>query len=270
MAEERNHRILQIFGVRRPIIGVVHLLPLPGSPRYGGNIEEIISRALRDAHSLKNGGVHGIIVENLGDAPFYKDRVEPHVVALMSRIAFEIKNSTHLPIGINVLRNDGLSALAVALASGADFIRVNVLVGAVVADQGIIEGNAAELHRYRRNLGLETFIFADVGVKHAVSLGLPLEDEADDAVRRGLADVLIVTGKATGKETDPESLHRVKNTVKDTPVFVGSGLNPENLHNFKDADGFIVGSYFKEDGLPPNPVNVDRVKKFLEAWRDLN
>src|SRR5262245_42498391 len=159
-------RVVKMFRGRRPIIGMVHLLPLPGSPR-ARTLEEIRAAAIADARTLARGGVDAILVENYGDAPFTSGSVEPQVIAVMAVIAAEVRTSSGLPLGINVLRNDALSALAVAVASGASFIRVNVHVGAAATDQGHIDGRAFDTLRYRKLLGADVAIFADVFVKHA-------------------------------------------------------------------------------------------------------
>ena len=262
-------QLREIFGVEKPLIGVIHLPPLPGSPGYGGNLEKVESLALADAERLASTGFHGLIVENLGDSPYFKDRVGPEVVASMTRIALKIRERTGLPLGVNVLRNDAIAALGVATASGAHFIRVNVLVGAVVSDQGIIEGAAAQLLRHRRYISSDVKIFADVAVKHAVSLGLAPREEARNALSRGGADALIVTGEATGEETDPELLTLIKDVAGDSPVLVGSGVTPNNIVSYKEADGFIVGSYIKIDGKAGNPVDIERARRLMSAWEAL-
>jgi len=262
-------RLKEIFGAEKPLIGVIHLPPLPGSPGYGGSLEKVETLALADAERLASVGFHGMIVENLGDNPYFKDRVGPEVVASMTRIALRIKEKTGLPLGVNVLRNDALSALAVATATEADFIRVNVLVGAVVSDQGIIEGAAARLLRQRRYISSDVKIFADVAVKHAVSLGLSPREEAKNALSRGGADALIVTGEATGEETDPGLLTLVKDVSGDSPVLVGSGITPDNIARYREADGFIVGSYIKVEGKAGNPVDIERAKRLRSAWETL-
>ncbi|MBI2900480.1 MAG: BtpA/SgcQ family protein [Planctomycetes bacterium] len=252
---------MRLFGQLRPVIGVVHLLPLPGSPR-ARDLEEVRRRALADAKALR--GVHAMIVENYGDAPFFPDRVEPHVVACMTAIACALPR----PLGVNVLRNDARAALAVALAAGADFIRVNVHTGVMHTDQGTIEGRAFETLRMRAALGAKALVFADVLVKHASGGGDPAS-AARDAAYRGLADALLVTGARTGAPPDPERLRLVKRAVPDRPVLAASGLAPENLPLFAEADGFIVGTALKKGGRTGNPVDPRRVREFLRAWKGL-
>jgi membrane complex biogenesis BtpA family protein len=254
--------------VRKPVIGMLHLAPLPGSPLYGGSRSSIREAVLRDAQLLAEGGVNGLMIENFGDTPFFPGRVPAHVVAHMTAIAGEVRRLLpNLPLGINVLRNDGLSALAVAHAVEADYIRVNVLCGARVADQGIVQGIAHDLLRLRAELKAEQIkIFADVDVKHSAPLAeRPIADEVDDTQHRGLADALIVSGAATGKPTDPDKVKLVKSAAKGAPVFLGSGVTPQTLPSLlPHADGFIVGTYFKEDGIASNAVDPERVRELMK------
>jgi membrane complex biogenesis BtpA family protein len=247
---------------------MIHLMPLPGSPRFGGDVSRVRDAALRDAAALAEGGVDGLMIENFGDVPFYPTRVPSHVVAHMTAIAAAVRARTGaLPLGINVLRNDGQSALAVAHAVGAEFIRVNVLCGARVADQGLLQGIAHELLRERAMLGgANVKILADVDVKHSAPLAARnLADEVDDTVKRGGADGVIVSGAGTGKSTAPEKVAAVKSYAGNSPVFVGSGVTAETISSYTAADGFIVGTAFKADGNPANPVEVARVKSLLRA-----
>lgn len=257
----------QWSSVPKPVIGMLHLPPLPGSPRYGGDLNRLRDTVLRDADALAAGGVHGLMVENFGDVPFYPGRVPAYVIAHMTAIAAEIRRRVpQLPLGINVLRNDGLSALAVAHAVGAAYIRVNVLCGGRVADQGVLQAIAHDLLRERVMLQADVKILADVDVKHSAPLAArALADEVDDTVHRGLADGLVVSGAGTGKTTDPDKVVDAKSCAKQVPVFVGSGVTARTVpHYINYADGFIVGTAFKKDGDPRNPVDVARVKELVE------
>ncbi len=253
------------------VIGMVHLLPLPGSPRYGGDAKAVTDAALRDAAALAEGGVQGIMIENFGDVPFYPGTVPPEVVAHMSVTVARLRETVgaQMPLGVNVLRNDGCSALAVAQAAGASFVRVNVLCGARVADQGVIQGIAHELLRKRAALGAGAIrVFADVDVKHSAPLAgreAALEDEVADTLGRGLADALIVSGSGTGRDTDPEHVRRAKAAAgAAAPVFVGSGVTLDTIARFlPHADGFIVGTWFKRDGRIEHPVEVGRVRELV-------
>ena len=258
-------------GNAKPIIGMLHLPPLPGSPGFSGEPESIVARLLADAQALVDGGVCGLFMENFGDAPFFPRRVPAHVVAHMTQLAGEVRRRFDLPLGINVLRNDGLSALAVAHAVGAPLIRVNVLCGARLTDQGIIEGIAPELLRERELLGARNIrILADVDVKHSTPLGVarPIEEEVEETIQRGRADAVVVSGRGTGQATSLEAIRRAKSAAGDTPVFVGSGITGENVVAHLDAaDGAIVGTGFKKDGLARNPVDPDRVRAIIRGAR---
>jgi hypothetical protein len=247
---------------------MLHLMPLPGSPKYGGSIEAIRSVLLKDAEALAGGGVHGLMIENFGDVPFYPDRVPAHVIAQMTSLAADVRKRFDLPLGINVLRNDGRSALAVAHAVGADFIRVNVLCGARVTDQGIVQGIAHDLLRDRVILGATNIkILADVDVKHSAPLAArPIEDEVDDTIERGLADAVIVSGAGTGKPTDPKHVQAVKKAAEEVPVLIGSGISAKTLSIYAPhCDGFIVGTAFKKEGIATNPVDANRVREFMRS-----
>jgi len=263
----------EIFKATKPIIGMVHLPPLPGSPGYKNQrIDQILKAAVQEAKALEGGGVDGLIVENLGDAPYLKMNVGLETVSVMTLITSNVIEAVHIPVGVNILRNDVKAALAVAYVTGGGFIRANVFTDTVLTDQGIIEPSAPELLRYRRFLGAERVkVFADLHVKHGVLLSLkPIEQSAVDATHRGLADALIVTGIRTGIEPDLEDLTRVKRAVPDTPVLVGSGASRENIVKLlKHADGAIVGTYFKNDGITANRVDKVRVKSFMERVKEL-
>ncbi len=252
---------------------MLHLPALPGAPRYSGNVSTIRDRVLMDAEALASGGVHGLMLENFGDVPFYPGRVPAHVVAQMTAIASEVRRRFDLPLGINVLRNDGCSALAVAHAVGADFIRVNILCGARVTDQGVIQGISHDLLRDRAMLGAKNIkILADVDVKHSAPLAQrAIEDEVDDTIHRGLADALIVSGAGTGKPTDPSQVQRVKLAAKQTPVLVGSGVDLSALPALLlHCDGLIVGSSLKSEGQADNPVDLSRVRALMRAVNEIS
>ncbi len=259
--------LYQLFKTRTPIIGVVHLLPLPTSPRWGGNLKAVIQRAEQEAAALASGGVDGIIVENFFDAPFTKNQVDPAVVSAMTVVVQRIKNLVTLPIGLNVLRNDGKSAMAIAYATQAQFIRVNVLTGVMATDQGLIEGEAHQLLRYRRELGCDVKILADVLVKHARPLGSPnLTVAVKDTIERGLADGVILSGWATGSPPNQEDLELARGAANGTPVFIGSGANWENIATLMQAaNGVIVSSSLKRHGRIEQPIDPTRVSQFVEA-----
>jgi membrane complex biogenesis BtpA family protein len=244
-------------------------LPLPTSPRWGGSLKAVIDRAEQEATALASGGVDGIIVENFFDAPFAKDCVDPAVVSAMSLVVQRLKQMVTLPIGINVLRNDGRSAMAIATCVNAQFIRVNVLTGVMATDQGLIEGQAHQLLRYRRELASEVKILADVLVKHARPLGSPnLTTAVQETIERGLADGVILSGWATGSPPSLEDLELASAAANGTPVFIGSGATWENIPRLiQAANGVIVSSSLKRRGKIEQPVDPIRVSQFVEAMR---
>ncbi|MDF5710836.1 MAG: BtpA/SgcQ family protein [Nostoc sp. S4] len=261
--------LYQLFKTRSPIIGVVHLLPLPTSPRWGGSLRAVIDRAEQEAAALASGGVDGMIVENFFDAPFTKNQVDPVVVSAMTIVVQRIQNLVTLPVGLNVLRNDAKSAMAIASCVRAQFIRVNVLTGVMATDQGLIEGEAHQLLRYRRELGSDVKILADVLVKHARPLSSPnLTVAVKDTIERGLADGVILSGWATGSPPNLEDLELACGAAVGTPVFIGSGANWENIDTLMQAaDGVIVSSSLKRHGRIEQPIDPIRVSQFVEAAR---
>jgi membrane complex biogenesis BtpA family protein len=246
----------------RAVFGMVHLGALPGAPLFL-SLDAVIEDALRDARAIAAGGCDGFVVENFGDRPFTRGRVEAETVAAMTRVIGEVAREVRLPFGVNVLRNDAQSALAIAATTGASFIRVNVHTGAMVTDQGIIEGDAYATLRRRAALAPHVLLFADHLVKHAAPLANvdPLQ-AAKDLRLRGLADALIVTGAETGAAADPARLAMLREAV-DAPLIVGSGLTAENARQFADADGAIAGTSLKRDGH----VDPSRVEALVRAFK---
>jgi len=246
---------------------MLHLPALPGSPGSRDSLGHIETRVVSEARLLRDVGFSTAILENFGDVPFFKDRVGPSTIASMTRLACAVRASVpDLPLGINVLRNDARAALAVAVAAEAAFIRVNVHVGATATDQGIIEGRAAETLRARAALGASVAIWADVHVKHGQSLAHDtIADEAEDAVRRGLADAVIVSGQGTGEATSLDDLRAVAALELGVPVYVGSGVTAGTVESLLDvADGVIVGTAIKVDGKTTNPIDRRRAERLNE------
>jgi membrane complex biogenesis BtpA family protein len=258
-----------MFRASKAVIGMIHVPALPGAPRCSMSFEEIRRFVLADSDALAEGGVDGLLIENFGDVPFYASRVPAHTVAFLSTLAFEVKTRFLLPLGINVLRNDGMAAIAIAAAVGAEFVRVNVYTGARLADQGILHGEAHEIARYRRALGARAQIWADVAVKHSVPLGDRfLGDEVEDTVERGLADAVIVSGTSTGKPTPLEDVRTVKRHAGQAAVYVGSGVDDSTIETLLEvADGAIVGTAFKLDGKVSAPVDRARVHALVSTVR---
>ena len=251
------------------LIGMVHLRPLPGSPRFGGDVDAILERAVSDARTLADAGFDAIMIENFGDAPFFADSVPAVTVASMTRAVAAVSESIDLPIGVNVLRNDGLSAIAVAAATGASMIRVNVLSSMMYTDQGPIVGRAAEIARASSQLAPDLQILADVFVKHASPPpGSTIELAAIDAWERSGADCLVVSGTGTGSSVDLEDLKRVRAAVPDAPIAIGSGASISNIAALADlSDTVIVGSSIKPNQDPAEAVDADLATRFVEAAR---
>jgi uncharacterized protein len=243
----------------RAVFGMVHLPALPGAPLFA-SLDAVIEDALLDARAIAAGGCDGFVIENYGDRPFTRGRVEAETVAAMTRVITEIQREVRIPFGVNVLRNDALSALAIAAATRAAFIRVNVHTGVMITDQGIIEGDAYATLRKRASLTPNTLLFADYLVKHATPLG---ETSPKDLRERGFADAIIVTGAATGAAADPSRLRMLREAIPDAPLVVGSGLTAANASQFADADAAIVGTSLKRDGR----IDPQRVEALVRAFK---
>jgi uncharacterized protein len=257
---------------RNAVIGMVHVGALPGAPRFGGSMDAVIDAARRDARALREGGCDAIAFENFGDRPFFKGRVPAETIAGLTRVIASVVAEVPMTFGVNVLRNDALSAIAIAAATGAAFIRVNIHTGAMLTDQGIIEGRAAESLRLRAAIAPELLIFADHMVKHAMPLAAIDEVQAAKDLRhRGFADGIIISGSETGAEADRASFARVRealaNAPDHAPVLIGSGLTEQNAPAFADADGAIVGTSIKVDGRLEAPVDSDRVARLVAAFK---
>lgn len=251
------------------LIAVIHLPALPGSPGNRLSTDEIASVAADEARELQARGFEAIIVENFGDVPFYPSEVPPITIAAMTACTRAVRTAVKVPLGVNVLRNDARAALAVAVASGAQFIRVNVHAGAKVTDQGVVETQAHLVLRERAALGANHIsIFADANVKHAAPLGArDIEDEAEDLVERGLADAVLVTGTGTGKAVDLSDLDRVRKHVA-VPVLAASGVTTTTLSDtLARCDGVIVGSALRQNGKAGTALDPVRVKSFASAFR---
>jgi hypothetical protein len=235
----------------RPLLGMIHLPPLPGSPRARLSLDEAIDYALDEARILESAGMDGVIVENVGDAPFFRESVPAITVAAMAVITKAVRRQTRLAVGVNMLRNACLEALSIASVVGADFIRCNVVIGAYVTDQGIIQGCSAELARLRRTLEHDVAILGDVHVKHASPLfDVPFEDAAADLAERGGVDAVIVSGARSPDPPTFERVDAVKRAVR-LPVLIGSGIGLANAADYyARSDGLLIGETdFKVDGV---------------------
>ena len=254
------------------LVGVIHLPALAGSPRSSLSVAECAKLAAQDARRLADAGFDLAVLENFGDAPFFARGVPAVTVAAMTACALAAREAApSLPLGINVLRNDAASALAIAVATGAVCIRVNVLTGARVTDQGVIEGEAASLFRARRALGAESVaVWGDVDVKHSAPLAArPLPDEVADLVSRSLAGAVLVTGEGTGRSVDLTKLDEIQHAVKRrVPVLVASGASVSALPSLAQrCDGVIVGSALRSNGVAGGPVDERCAQEFAKAFR---
>ena len=265
--EIRLNSLAEMFGVEKPIIGMVHLWPLPGAPGYTGyGMGPILDHARRDAEALLEGGVDGLIVENMWDLPYYVGTDVPlEAVTAQAVAARAIREMTDRPVGVNVIHNGWPAELAIAVAAELDFIRICILTGARLWDTGDLDrGCAADLLRRRKELGAEQIrLFADVDKKHSLPFpGLDLETHIEwtEFYR---ADALIVSGRMTGDAPPLDKVRRAK-AAATRPVLMGSGTTAENIAEFLQyADGAIVGSSLKVDGIAENPVDVERVRRYM-------
>ncbi len=258
---------------RRPIlIGVVHLAPLVGAPRFAGSMTRVVDAALRDAQALVRSGCDALIVENFGDTPFHPVAVPPESVAAMARALLAVRAAhPRTPLGVNVLRNDARAALGLCAALELDFLRVNVHAGAAVTDQGLIEGRACETLRERARLGSRAALWADAQVKHATQLSQEsLAQCVADLVQRALADAVIVSGRATGSAPSAERVAEAAGAADRAPVLIGSGLTLENAPELlAHAHGAIVGTALKRGGRVAAPVDPARVRAFAALFARL-
>jgi membrane complex biogenesis BtpA family protein len=267
------HRLIDLlFGVPRALIGVVHTGGLPGTPGGGQSIGEIVDRAVAEARLYASAGFHGVAIENTHDRPYLKGAVGPEIVAAMTAVGLEIRRATSLPLGIQVLAAANQGALAVALACGAAFIRVEGFVFAHVADEGLIESSAGALLRYRRAIGAESVrVFADVKKKHsahALTADVDLAETAK-AAEFFLADGVIVTGTSTGSPADPADVRAVAAAVS-IPTLIGSGITSDNVTEYPGADALIVGSSVKEGGVWSGRLDESRTRALARAFHTTN
>jgi uncharacterized protein len=251
------------------LIGVIHLPPLPGSPRFAGSLEAIEHSVRQDLEVLVAAGFEAVVIENFGDVPFFPGRVPAVTVAAMTRFAL-LATATPLAVGINVLRNDAAAALSIAAATGADFVRINVHMGARLTDQGIVQGRAHETVRLKQQLGLDALrLFCDVAVKHSAALGeRPFEEEAKELLERGAADAVLVTGNGTGQAVNTSELNRLCETLRGA-VYVASGATIDNIAQLQAASGVIVGSCLRHGNRPGGPIDAERALAFANAFRAL-
>jgi membrane complex biogenesis BtpA family protein len=268
---DSRHIISSLAGAPRALIGVVHIQALPGTAKSTLDVAAIASIAVVEARVYRDAGFHALVLENTHDRPYLKTVVGPEIVAGMAVVAAEVRRATDLPLGIQVLAGANLSAIAVARACGAAFVRVEGFVFAHVADEGIIEASAGPLLRYRRAIGGDSIrVFADVKKKHsahALTADVDIAETAK-AAEFFLVDGVIVSGVATGQPADAREVETVARSVS-LPTLVGSGVTARNIGRYADADAFIVGSSIKEDGLWSNPIDRARAVELVRAFSAL-
>ena len=255
-----------LFNTSKPVIGVIHVGALPGTPRGEKSVTELVRQAKEEARVYRECGVDGVIIENMHDVPYLKGEVGPEIVAAMTAIGIEVKSECRLPVGIQILAGANIEAMAVAHAANLDFIRAEGYAYAHVADEGLIEASAAKLLRYRKMIGAERVqVWTDVKKKHsahAITADVSLGQTAETVEFMG-ADCVIVTGSVTGEAPQVADVKEAKSHCH-LPVFLGSGITEANIEQFyNEADGFIIGSYFKVDGLWSNTVEPTRVTRFV-------
>ncbi|WP_455864214.1 BtpA/SgcQ family protein [Pantoea agglomerans] len=267
---QKSNALEMLFQVKKPVIGVIHLKPLPGAPRYNGQaMKEVYDAAVADALTLSRGGVDGIIVENASDLPFARpENIGPETVAALTAACLAVRQAVDTPIGITCVANGAIPALAIAKAVGARWVRVNQWANAYIANEGFINGPAPEAMRYRAMIDArDVAIFADVHVKfgaHAITADRSIPEQATDAEWFD-ADVLIATGTRTGNPTSDTEVNEVRSGTN-LPVIVGSGLSPSQVPAlFASADGAIIGQWLKEDGQWWKPVDARRVAELMAA-----
>ncbi len=262
----------KLFKIKCPIIGMIHVEALPGTPNFKTSVKQIIFKAKEEAKIYINAGIDSIAIENMHDVPYLNKKVGPEIPSLMSIVGYEIKNMTNLPIGIQILAGANKDALAAAKSAGLDFIRAEGFVFSHVADEGIINSDAGELLRYRKQIDAENIlVFTDIKKKHSshsITSDVSIKETAN-AAEFFLSDGLIITGIATGKETDISDIESVKKSTK-LPVIIGSGIKLNNVEKyFNISDGMIIGSYFKKNGNWKNKVDGKRVKDFMNKIAEL-
>jgi uncharacterized protein len=260
--------IKALFDVPRALVGVVHTGGLPGTPASAQSIDQIVETAVAEARVYASAGFHGVIIENTHDRPYLKGNVGPEIVAALAVIGHEVRRAATLPLGVQVLAGANHAALAVALACGASFVRVEGFVFAHVADEGIIESSAASLLRYRRVIGADRIrVFADIKKKHsahALTADVSLVETAK-AAEFFLVDGVIVSGIATGQPADASEVQSVAGAVG-IPTLVGSGVRLSNLRDYSDADALIVGSSIKHGGVWSGPIDESRARALARAF----
>lgn len=263
---------LNLFNIYKPVIGMIHVSALPGTPNYRGSVKQIIEQAKTEALIYKENGIDAIAIENMHDVPYLKRNVGPEITSLMSVIGYEVKNLSNLPCGIQILAGANKDALAAAHSAGLDFVRTEGFVFAHIADEGLMESDAGKLLRYRKQISAENIlIFTDIKKKHSshsITSDVDIVETAK-AAQFYLSDGIIITGSLTGYEADIDEVKKVKDKIK-VPAIIGSGIATENIDKYLPiADAFIVGSSLKKEGSWMNEIDVDSVKTLMKKVNEL-
>ncbi|MBI9072181.1 MAG: BtpA/SgcQ family protein [Melioribacteraceae bacterium] len=263
---------MEILGLYKPIIGMIHIQALPGTPKYNGSVKDIVSSAVKEALAYQECGIDALAIENMHDVPYLKKSAGHEISTLMSIIGYEIKNKTNLPTGMQILAGANIQSLAASHSAGLDFIRTEGFVFSHIADEGTFDSDAGELLRYQKQIGAGNIkIFTDIKKKHSSHSITNDTDiiETAHAAEFFLSDGVIITGSSTGKEADLSEIKNVKVTSK-IPVLVGSGVNLDNLKNyFTAADALIIGSYFKKENCWGNELDTDKIELFMKKVNQL-
>ncbi len=268
----KMNKFHHIFPVNKPVIGMIHIKALPGTPFHLLDPEHISEKALEEAYIYKAAGIDALMIENMHDIPYQKENVSPEVVSMMAIIAREIKQNTALPLGVQILAGANKQALSVAKSAGADFIRAEAFVFGHIADEGYMDAQAADLLRHRKKIDAEEIaIFTDIKKKHsshAITSDLDIVEIAQ-AAEFFASDGVILTGKHTGMQADIMEVKEIKEQIN-LPVIIGSGITYDNIPNFFSiADAYIVGSYFKKGGYWKNEIDPQKVKSFMNRVEEL-
>jgi len=261
---------MNLLDIQKPIVGMIHVDPLPGTPKYSGNVKGIIGKALSEASIYRSCGIDALMIENMHDVPYLNRVVGPEIISIMSIILYEIKKKYEMPVGIQILAGANKDALAAAHSAGADFIRAEGFVFAHIADEGMFNSDAGELLRYRKQIGAEKIsIFTDIKKKHS-SHSITSDTDVVETAKAAeffLSDGVIITGSATGKKPSLEEIKTVKENVN-IPVLAGSGITAKNVAQYLEyCDALIIGSYFKKDGVWSNPIDPERVNLLITKWQ---
>jgi uncharacterized protein len=268
----KNYSKIKNFKNSKPIIGMIHVKALPGTPNHSLSMEKIIEEAVLEAKIYEKYNVDGLMMENMHDIPYLNRNIGPEIVSAMSTVALSVKNSVKIPCGVQILAGANIEALSVAKAASLDFIRAEGFVFGHIGDEGYMDSCAGEILRFRKLIEAENVqIYTDIKKKHSSH---SITDDVDlietaSAAKFFKSDGVIITGSSTGKEVDLDELKQLYSNVQ-LPVLIGSGITIENIENYWNyCDCFIVGSHFKKDGYWENPIDQIKVKNFMKKVQDL-